>query len=542
MPTNYSLAAVVAPLLVTICVDTAAAQTDARAADPALIRIGLRARAGSPDRLTPLRYLGGFETKTLIYETLVRRGPDGRLEPSLASWTISEDGTSFRFRLRPGARFQDGSLVTAEAVKTHFRRWVGLPEHDWLLANHHIEDVTVESADTFVVRLDRPYPLLGDLAAINPCAIVAPAARDWEGEFQRPLGSGPFRFVGATEDGRWRLQREEPGAPLVEICPFPRSNLDPSGNDAPLDALAAGTIDGFVSGWDEDLPSQRLRAFAQDPRFVVQSSPGSSVVYLSFRMVDGPTAQVEVRRRIAHAIDRRALIEELEDGRAEACTAWAAPSILFWPRRRLPAPAPAADPGVERMALRIAAARLNSRAMRVARAVAAQLKRHGFDIEVVELDARAEAEASMQAGGTVQPLTLESGPVRAAASREVRRLAETADLCIEITHGVPYDPQLSLVSRWGGLDNHNEDEPRPELGDDAELRDLVAQTLTIPDEVQCLPIYAQIQARLDQEALMVPLYSPHHIALRSVSIDGIELGPDIYRVDLTKLHRVQHAR
>jgi ABC-type transport system substrate-binding protein len=194
------------------------------------------------------------------------------------------------------------------------------------------------------------------------------------------------------------------------------------------------------------------------------------------------------------------------------------------------------------MALRIAAARLNSRAMRVARAVAAQLKRHGFDIEVVELDARAEAEASMQAGGTVQPLTLESGPVRAAASREVRRLAETADLCIEITHGVPYDPQLSLVSRWGGLDNHNEDEPRPELGDDAELRDLVAQTLTIPDEVQCLPIYAQIQARLDQEALMVPLYSPHHIALRSVSIDGIELGPDIYRVDLTKLHRVQHAR
>lgn len=508
--------------------------------DPATsepIRIGLRARAGGAGQLTPLRYLGGFETKTLLYETLVRRGRDGRLEPSLARWQIDTDGTSFRFVLRPGARFQDGTPVTAAAVATHFRRWVGLPEHDWLLANRHIVEVVPESDDTFVVRLDEPYPLLGDLAAINPCAIVAPGARDWEGEFQRPMGSGPFRFVGTTAAGHWLLQGVGPGMPTVEIHAFPRSNLDPSHNEAPLDELVAGRIDGFVSGWDEDLLPARLDEIEADPRFVVQAEPGSSVVYLSFRMLDGPTADVEVRRRITRAIDRRALVEQLEGGRADPCTAWAAPSILFWPHRPA-APVAAPDPDAPRCPLRIAAARLNTRALRVAKAVAAQLAPHGFDIEVVPLDPRPAATTSMQAEDTVQPLTLESGSVRSAANREVRRLAETADLCVEITHGAPYDPQLTLVSRWGGFENHNEDEPRPENGVDPDLRGLVRQTLGIADELQCVPVYARIQALMDDRALVVPLYAPRRIAVRSVHIDGIGLGPDIYRVDLTGLRRV----
>jgi peptide/nickel transport system substrate-binding protein len=160
----------------------AAAQGDPTARELP-IRIALRARAGAAERITPLRYLGGFETKTLIYETLVFRGPDGRIMPGLATWQIGVDGTSFRFTVRPGATFQDGTPVTAEAIATHFRRWVGLPEHDWLLANRRIRDVAVESTETFVVHLDQPYPLLGDLAAINPCAITAPGARDWEGEW-----------------------------------------------------------------------------------------------------------------------------------------------------------------------------------------------------------------------------------------------------------------------------------------------------------------------------------------------------------------------
>ncbi|MCB9877275.1 MAG: ABC transporter substrate-binding protein [Planctomycetes bacterium] len=297
------------------------------------IRVAVRARAGSADRLTPLRYLGGFETKTLVYETLVERGPDGRIVPGLASWQIADEGRTFRFTLRQGATWQDGTPVTARAVQTHFRRWVGLPEHDWLPANRHVTGVEVESDDTFVVRLDEPYPLLGDLAAINPCAITAPGSRDWEGEFVRPLGSGPFRFLGTTDDGCWRYQGIAPGAPVVELHGLPRSNMDPTVDVRPLDLLEAGELDAFVFGWDEDLPPARLDRLDADPRFVVDTAPGTSVVYLSFRLLDGPTADVHVRRRIAAAIDRDALVRQLEGGRATPCHAWAAPAIRFWPRR-----------------------------------------------------------------------------------------------------------------------------------------------------------------------------------------------------------------
>ncbi len=512
----------------------------ASAAGEAPIRVALRARAGGADRLTPLRYLGGFETKTLLYETLVQRGADGRLVPGLATWTIAADGASFRFRIRAGARFHDGTPVTPEAVATHFRRWVGLPEHDWLLANRRIREVQVDGADTFVVSLDRPYPLLGDLAAINPCAIAAPGARDWEGEFQRPMGSGPFRFLGPTADGGF-LVRAGDDAPIVEIRPVPRSNLDPTHDEAPLDEMVAGRLDAFVGAWDEDLPARRLAEIDADPRFVVQQAPGSSVVFLSFRMFDGPTADLAVRRRIAAAIDRRALVSELEGGRADPCTAWAAPSVAFWPRRPLVPPAEP-DAAAPRLALRIAAARLNPRALRVARGVAAQLARHGIDATVVEADPHAEIAASTKKEGTVRPLTAESGEVRAAVNRDLRGIAETADLCVEITHGMPYDPQLSLVSRWGGFENHNEDEPRPELGVDPALRELVLQTLSIPDEMDCVPIYAQIQTRMDEAVLMVPLYVPRRVAVRTIDVDGVGIGPDLYRVDLTRLHRAVRER
>ncbi|MCB9896737.1 MAG: ABC transporter substrate-binding protein [Planctomycetes bacterium] len=499
------------------------------------IRVALRARAGSADRITPLRYLGGFETKTLIYETLVGRGPDGRLEPALAHWRIDDGGRTFHFELRPDATFQDGTPVTAEAVRTHFRRWVGLPEHDWLLANRHIESIDVESERAFSIRLDQPYPLLADLAAVNPCSIVGPGARDWEGEFQRPMGSGPFHFVGAQDDGSWSLGRETDG-PLVEVHPYPRDTFAPERDVEALDALARGDLEVFVSGWDEDLPAARLDELEQDPDFVVQQVPGSSVVYLSFRMLDGPTADLDVRRRIAAAIDRDALIQEVEGGRADPCLTWAAPAVEIWPDPpTILRPAPPL--GGPRIPLRIAAGRLTGRAHRTADAVADQLRAHGFDVEVVSFEAHADLDDPGEVG-TIRPLTTESGEVRSAANREVRRIAETADLCVEITHGLPYDPQLTLVARWGPFENHNEDEPRPESRVDPVLRELVEQTLRIPDENDCLPVYAQIQERMDEQVLIVPLYAPHRIAVHSTQVEGIGLGPDIYRVDLTDLHWV----
>src|SRR5690606_39788160 len=107
----------------------------------------------------------------------------------------------------------------------------------------------------------------------------------------------------------------------------------------------------------------------------------------------------------------------------------------------------------------------------------------------------------------------------------------------QITHGMPYDPQQSLVARFGPRAGENPDSPRPQRGVPARLSQLVAQTMAEPDESECLPIYAEIQALMDREALIVPLYSPFRIALCKRDVDGIVLGNDVYRVDLTGLRR-----
>lgn len=504
----------------------------------AAIRVGLRARNGGADRLTSLRYVGGFESKTMLLETLVRRGPDGRLVPGLAGrWEIRDEGRTFLFELRDGARFHDGTPVTAESVVTHYRRWANLPEHNWLPGNQRITRIEADDARSFRIELDRPYALLEDLLAINPCAVVAPSSKDWEGEFLRPIGTGPFRFVGAFDGGRrWRVQGTQEDGPLVDVTFYPRGR-----DSTPIHDLLAGRIDAFVGGWDEDLPGEELDRLAADPEYRVQTAPGSSLVYLSFRLVDGPTADLAVRRKIAAALDRSSLIATVEGDRAEAATAWAAPSVAFWPRGRsgIPSDATANASDAPLPRLTIAAGRPESRAARAAHAVADQLRVAGFAVEVLEPPA-APAESPttvVDAHGAVTPLTTESGEVRAALGRRVRAVSDRADLRIEITHGMPYCPHQSLVTRFGTTRDGQSPRGTPD-----ELRSLVDQAAAEPDETLRIPIYAHIQSLMDREAIVVPLYVPWRVAIARSDIQGISLGPDVYHADLTGLRRLDASK
>ncbi len=49
-----------------------------------------------------------------VYETLLKRDDNNKIQPSLASsWKVSEDGTTYRFNLRSGATFADGTTITS---------------------------------------------------------------------------------------------------------------------------------------------------------------------------------------------------------------------------------------------------------------------------------------------------------------------------------------------------------------------------------------------------------------------------------------------
>lgn len=452
-------------------------------------RIAAKASRAAVENLSPLNYQGGFETKTLVYETLVRRGPTGRIEPGLAeSWQVLEGGRAFEFVLRDGAEFHDGTPVTAEDVAVHFRRWVGLPEHGWLSSNQRIVRVVAKSARVLRVELDQPHALLPDLCAINPTAIRGPGALDREGVHVRPVGTGPFAFVAARDGGRVLRYRRHGGAGEIDLV-----RLETGAVDDPLDALAAGEVDAVLGGWLVRLDPSRVTALRTDDRYRVVDGPGSAVVYLSFR-TEGAAGPVDraTRRFVAARVDRGALIRAVEHGLADATAGWAAPSVETWPRGTPPA---TGDPAPARGApLRIASGRY-VRGAAVARVVAQQLRASGLEAVVVSDSA-------------------------------------DADVRVEVTHGVPYDPYLTLVSRFGPPPRTASAAAPPKFAAaDPTLSQLVERATHCIDEAARAKVYAEIQAHFDAEATVVSLYAPRRVAVVRAGMPLPALSHGMYAID-----------
>lgn len=125
-----------------------------------------------------------------ITETLVRTTPAGAVEPGLAvSWSVERGGTLWRFRLREGVRFHDGTPMTTRHVQASFERQ--LPRASYLGAAR-ISAVTAED-DSVVFSLAAPFGPLPVFLADPSCPILAPSSFDAAGEVVRVVGTGPFR-------------------------------------------------------------------------------------------------------------------------------------------------------------------------------------------------------------------------------------------------------------------------------------------------------------------------------------------------------------
>lgn len=134
-----------------------------------------------------------------LFDGLVHQAADGDIVPWLAeSWDISQDGTSYTFRLREDVTFSDGTPLDAAAVKTSFDRLTSAETASRSYAGN-FPYAGAEVLDPHTVRIDltEPHAPFLQIAASPGGAILSPAAAAQDVETlcaggELLVGSGPF--------------------------------------------------------------------------------------------------------------------------------------------------------------------------------------------------------------------------------------------------------------------------------------------------------------------------------------------------------------
>ncbi|TLX59117.1 ABC transporter substrate-binding protein [Stutzerimonas nosocomialis] len=136
---------------------------------------------------------GYLYTRLQVAQTLVEVDDEGRLLPGLAErWQTHEEGLLWRFQLREGVRFHDGSPLDAEAAAQAVRQALAKPG---VIRAAPIAEVIAEGPSSLAIRLTSPYSPLGAVMAHYTTAILAPASYDARGQVRWMLGTGPYRLA-----------------------------------------------------------------------------------------------------------------------------------------------------------------------------------------------------------------------------------------------------------------------------------------------------------------------------------------------------------
>lgn len=252
-----------------------------------------------------------------IYNGLVDLDKDFKPAPDLAeSWTVSDDGKTYTFKLAKGVKWHDGVPFTSADVKFTFEQ-VLLKFHARTKAGVEpvLAGIDIPDDLTVIFRFKTPYaPLLQQLNVIEAPIV---AKHIYEGtDIQnnpanlKPVGTGPFRFVEYKKGQQLTLERNpdyfKPGLPYFDKLLF---TIIPQDATRVL-AFENKEVD-YVS-----LPGADVARFEKLDGVVVGRSPAGSggsfcVSTLIPNLDRAPLDKVEVRQALNVAIDRQRMVKQI---------------------------------------------------------------------------------------------------------------------------------------------------------------------------------------------------------------------------------------
>jgi len=246
-----------------------------------------------------------------VLEGLTKIGMDGKVSALLAeSWSVDPDGRLYTFKLKRGVRFHDGEAFDASDVKFSFERAraEGSTNKAKKAVFDNISRIDTPDPHTVILVLNNADGNFLFRMGENTAVILDPKSAATTAT--RPVGTGPFKLEDWKKGSSITLVKNADyrGAAAVKMKKVTfRFINDPA---AQVAALLAGDIDGMPRFG----APQNLKQFQSDKRFTVEigGTEGKTIVSINNRRK--PFDDVRVRRAIAAAIDRKAIIDGAMEG------------------------------------------------------------------------------------------------------------------------------------------------------------------------------------------------------------------------------------
>ncbi len=477
-----------------------------------------------PDTLDPQKTGAAVAAQifTLVGEPLLAKDFQSRVVPGLAeSWTVSSDGLQWTFRLKADAVFNDGTPVTAQAVKGSVDRALA-PETKSPVAKAQLGPVTAAEAldaRTLRITLKEPFaPFMANLTDSRLSPITVKAAEAAGAAFGRaPVSAGPYTVKEWVSGHHITLVRNpafawgppymHKGSAYIQQVTY-RIIPDSATQVAAFEGSEVSQIGIPPHDVSRLVGSKKYQIFR-----LLRKGVG---LFLEFNTTKDPFSDVKVRRAMNYAINKDVLVKVALEGQGEAAYGPLPPSIWgYWPG--IVDYAPHYDPGKAKQLFAEAGYSAGPDGV---------LQKGGrplsFTMFTAPIDTWTRSAQLMQAGLRAFGVKVEIQTYEFGTLLEKLKKGDHSAEFMGYTYNEP-----DIFYLWFDSANIGTGLNFSHFADKT-LDAMIEQARRTMDTTKRAALYADLQRYVVDKALWVPLWTPFNYIALQPSIKDAKIHPDGY--------------
>ena len=280
-----------------------------------------------------------------LFEGLYRLNPEGNAEPALAeSVEVSDDGKTYTFKLRQGAKWTNGDPVTAHDFEYSWKRTLA-PETaaDYAYMLYYLEngekynageasadEVGVKALDdyTLEVTLQNATPYFKDILAhssywpVNKNAVEGKP--EWATDTKTLVTNGPFKLTEWQHGGKLVLTKN-PDYYNKDQIHFDKVTITLVAEDSTVFNLFTTNEIDWIGAQAGAVTTDQVAQVIQSGEAKVM--PTASTYYYIFNTTKKPFSNVKIRKAFVMAVNRQAIIDNVAKANQQPAFALVPPSI-----------------------------------------------------------------------------------------------------------------------------------------------------------------------------------------------------------------------